>query len=117
MCGVSIDKACADPGRCVLTWDEARVDSAFCDDATQAPPLRIECGAYHIASLTFVDHSRTYYYDAASGTLVAIVSASAVTQTTTCEAGPAIGFVPPVCTGAGSQTLVCLDGGADGATD
>lgn len=117
MCGVSIDEACAAPGSCVLTWDEARLDSAFCADATREPPLRIECGAYHVASLPFVDHSRTYYYDAVSGMLLAIVNASAVTKTTTCEAGPATGFVPPVCTGAGSQTLACPVAGADAATD
>ena len=117
VCGASIDQACADPGRCVLTWDEARIDSALCADATLAPPLRIECGAYHVASLSFVGYSRTYYYDAPSGMLVAIVTANAAAQTTTCEAGPAAGFVPPVCTGAGSQALACLDGGADAATD
>ena len=117
MCGASIDEACAASGSCVLTWDEARLASAFCDEATRAPALRIECGAYQVASLPFVDYSRTYYYDAASGLLVAIVNASAVTQATTCEAGPAVGFVPPVCTGAGSQALLCLDAGADGATD
>ena len=122
-CGDSIDQACAAAGGCVLMWDQARIDSAFCADAPREPPLRIECGPYHVVSLSFVDDSRTYYYDAASGMLVAIVNASAVDKTTTCEAGPAAGFVPPVCTGAGSQTLVCFDGGAvgdaraDGATD
>jgi hypothetical protein len=119
-CGASIDQACADPGSCVLTWDEARIDSTFCSEALREPPLRIDCGAYHVASLPFVDYSRTYYYDAATGMLVAIVTANAPDRTTTCEAGPEAGFVPPVCMGAGSQTLVCVDGGAagaDGATD
>jgi hypothetical protein len=114
VCGASIDQACADPGSCVLSWDEARIESTFCE---RAPPLRIECGAYHVASLPFVDHSRTYYYDTASGSLVAIVTANAADGTTTCEAGPAGGFVPPVCAGAGSETLVCFDGGADAGMD
>src|SRR4029077_10573033 len=106
------------PGSCVLTWDEARIDSTFCGVALREAPLRIECGAYHVVSLPFVDYSRTYYYDAVTGMLVAIVTANASDRTTTCEAGPAAGFVTPVCTdGAGSQTLVCFDGGADGATD
>jgi hypothetical protein len=116
VCGASIDQACTDPGSCVLTWDEAQIDSTFCD-ALRAPPLRIECGAYHILSLPFVESSRTYYYDAVTGRLVAIVTAKATDRTTTCEAGPAGGFVPPVCGGAGSETLACFDAGADGATD
>jgi hypothetical protein len=117
VCGASIDQACTEPGSCVLTWDEARIDSTFCAVPLRAPPLRIECGAYHVASLPFTDYSRTYYYDAITGALVAIVTANASDRTTACEAGPAGGFVPPVCMGAGSQTLVCFDGGADGATD
>jgi hypothetical protein len=117
VCGASIDQACADSGSCVLSWDEARIESTFCEEALRAPPLRIECGAYHVASLPFIDYSRTYYYDAVTGSLVAIVTANAADRTTTCEAGPAGGFVPPVCTGAGSETLVCFDGGADAGTD
>jgi hypothetical protein len=69
-----------------------------------------------------VDASRTYYYDLASGELVAIIVASAPQNSVTCFGGPAAGFTPPICSGNGSATLPqCLDGGvvdapsADGA--
>ena len=118
MCAASIDEACAAPGSCVLTWEEAQGATSFCAEATRWTPLRIDCGPYHVVSVSFVDASRTYYYDAASGMLAAIVTADAARGTTTCEAGPAAGFTAPVCTGGVSLDLPqCLDGGVDAAAD
>ena len=100
ICAESIDQACAAPATCVLTWDDAQGATSFCAEATRWTPLRIDCGPYHVVAVSFVDASRTYYYDAASGMLSAIVTADAVSATTTCNAGPAAGFTPPVCRGA-----------------
>jgi hypothetical protein len=115
-CEASVANYCAAAtSGCALTWDDAALRTAFCD-GTQAPPLRIECGTYHALMMPFVDFARTYYYDLDSGMLVAILTAFAKTSTTTCTAGPAAGFTPPVCAGAVSEPLPqCLDGGADTA--
>jgi hypothetical protein len=113
-CAASIDLACAAPGSCVLTWSEAEAATSFCRDATHWPPLRIDCGPYHVVTVSLVDASRTYYYDAASGMLTAIITADAVRSAVTCDAGPSAGFTPPVCTQSTSQELLqCRDGGVD----
>lgn len=122
-CGQSIADACAARNDCVLTWETASVDTAICARPAYAL-LGADCGGYHVLAVHAIDASLSYYYDAASGTLVAIVDASASTGTTTCSAGPPGGFRLPTCTGPVSEPLPqCLDGGADavaggdGATD
>jgi hypothetical protein len=117
MCAASIDDACAAAGTCVLTWAEAEGSTSFCTEVRQWSPLRIDCGSYHVVTVPLTDASRTYYYDASSGMLTAIVMADAVQSTTTCAAGPSSGFTPPICTGSSSHDLLqCLDGGvADAA--
>jgi hypothetical protein len=110
-CAGSIDQACAVPGSCVLTWAEAEGATSFCADRTHFAPLRIDCGQYHIVTVSLTDASRTYYYDVTSGMLAAIVTADAQQATTTCDAGPTT-FTPPICSGVGSQDLLqCFDGG------
>jgi hypothetical protein len=112
MCAGSIDDYCSAPGGCVLTWDEAQDATSFCSESTIWPSLRTACGPYHVIAVAFIDTSRTYYYDAASGMLTAIVTADGSLGTTTCNAGPASGFSPPVCSGATSMDLAqCRDGG------
>lgn len=114
ICADSVDQACAALGSCVLTWAEAEGATSFCRDATNWAPLRIDCGPYHVVTVSLVDASRTYYYDAVSGMLTAIITADAVQSTVTCEGGPTAGFTPPVCTQSMSQELLqCLDGGVD----
>jgi hypothetical protein len=112
-CGASIADACAIRDDCVLTWDEARVDTAICAGPTLYPPLRADCGSTHAVTVNYVDSAFTYYYDGTTGNLVAIVTVNPHDDTTACTAGPATGFTLPVCTGAASEPLPqCLDGGS-----
>lgn len=113
-CGDSVAWYCATYGGCVLTWDEAQSDTSFCGRVgPMTIPSRADCGVYHAVTVGFPDAYRTYYYDGASGMLVAVVVASGFTNSTTCAAGPAA-FMLPTCRGAGSEPLSqCLDGGAD----
>jgi hypothetical protein len=113
-CMEPIAKAC-DSASCAMTWDDAQVNTAFC---VGLMPLRIDCGAYHAVTFALAGTNRTYYYDIASGMLVAVVDANAVTGSA-CRAGPEGGFTVPTCSGPASEPLPqCLDGGvADGATD
>lgn len=39
--------------------------------------LRIDCGAYHVRKVGYLEHSETYYYEIASGLLVAIARGNA----------------------------------------
>lgn len=76
---------------------------------------RADCGAYHIRLISHVDSAEWYYYDAATGAVVAIYSDPGTAAGTTCSAGPAAG-VPVACVPAavptGSWTQVCgVDGG------
>lgn len=114
-CEQSIAQACPLAGDCVLTWEQAQSDAAFCALAAPAKPLHADCGAYHAVTLPYVDAATTYYYDVSSGMLVAIVTANGLSDGTTCTAGPTGGFTAPICAGAGSEPLArCL---ADGGTD
>ena len=114
-CSRSIAQACAAAGSCALTWEQAQDDTLFCPDASPFLPHRIDCGSYHAVTVSLVDSSTTYYYDAASGMLVAIVQAGP--GDTACTAGPDGGFTRPTCGGAVSEPLPqCLDGGADAPT-
>jgi hypothetical protein len=121
-CAVPIDTACAAAGSCVVTWDDAQSDTAWCAGATPLSPLRVDCGAFHVVTIKVGNDSRTYYYDAAAdagngGALIAIVTAHSATATTTCDAGPAAGFTLPTCSGMGSEPLPQCDGGTvDAAT-
>jgi len=76
------------------TWEG--VHAAICPASTQAG----ECGAYH----ALIDcrpydgvfgPDETWYYDAASGALTAVVDTASGVPI--CIAGPADGFVPPTC--------------------
>jgi hypothetical protein len=114
-CAQSIATACATAGGCVLSWDEAGTGDPFCSALTTAPPMRADCGAYHVVTtITHLDAVTSYYYDMATGMLVAIVGAYAPSPTVTCVAGPPGGFALPTCTGPISEPLpACLDAGSD----
>ena len=114
-CAASLADACGGGRNCLWTWDEARTNTAICARSVPTPPRRAVCGGYQVTTIALVDANRSDYYDAASGSLVAIVIANGFTGTTTCVAGPAGGFTLPTCTGAVSEPLPqCLvDGGAD----
>jgi len=114
-CRDSIAHFCATPGNCVVTWADAQNDSFFCSDAAQFPPSRDDCGAYHVVTVSVPDVSGTYYYDAATGMLVAVVLAGF--GGTECVAGPSGGFTLPKCTEASEPLTQCLDGGTDAAAD
>jgi hypothetical protein len=72
--------------------------------------LESACGAYVAISHWYVDYGDTYVYDAATGSLVAVLANGIVP--TTCTAGPDH-FTMPVCQPAVLAPW-CL---ADGATD
>jgi hypothetical protein len=116
-CDDSIADWCASGNGCVLTWEQALVEPAFCGGRDADPPLRADCGGYHAITLTALDLSRTYFYDATTGMLAAIVSASGFYNTRSCDAGPKTGFTLPTCPGASEPLAHCLDGGADARTD
>ena len=112
-CTQSIADACA-LRSCPASWDEAVSGTGLCPAQAIAPPSRADCGAYHAISVPHVDSIETFYYDAATGSLVAIVGAYPPNPVATCNSGPANGFVLPTCDGPASEPLPqCLDGGAD----
>jgi hypothetical protein len=56
-----------------------------------------DCGAFRVLYLTNVDAGQDFYYDIASGALVAVVGvAASFGGSTTCNGGPAT-FTPPSC--------------------
>ena len=111
-CSQSIADACASGG-CTLSWDQAASTTAFCPAQESVVPMRADCGAYHVISVIHFDSGTSYYYDSATGTLVAIVGFYPPNPTSTCVAGPAGGFELPNCPGTVSENLSqCLDGGA-----
>jgi hypothetical protein len=113
-CSRSAASACAADPPCAPTWADVLADTTLCAGATPTSPLRADCGPYHVLTVTRVDTALSYYYDGATGTLVAIVLASSSTGMTTCPGGPSGGFALPTCAGAGSEPLPqCTDGGAD----
>jgi hypothetical protein len=118
-CGQSIAAACATSGDCVLSWDQAATGTAFCSALETAPPMRADCGAYHVVTtITHLDAVTSYYYDMTTGMLVAIIGAYAPSATDVCVAGPPGGFALPTCTGPVSESLPpCIDAGTDAASD
>ena len=105
-------------GDCVLSWDQAASGTALCSATDPAPPMRADCGPYHVVTIVrHFDAVTSYYYDIATGMLVAIVGVYAPAAATTCTAGPTGGFELPTCAGPASEPLSqCLDGGTDGPT-
>lgn len=113
-CQDSIANHCALAGDCALTWTEAQNDTSFCGGFPFANS-RAECGGYHVVSVNITDLTTSYYYDATTGMLAAIVSVDGLG--THCDAGPAAGFARPQCTQGSEGLSQCADGGADGSTD
>ena len=114
-CGQPVDPACLLVSDCLISWDDPRRDTTFCARSPAAPPKYAACGGYDVVTTAQVDGVTTYYFDASTGMLAAIVNASSASNATTCVAGPAAGFTLPICTGTVSEPLAaCLDGGTDG---
>ncbi len=115
-CSQSIADACATSGGCVLSWDQAAGGAALCSALDTAPPMRADCGTYHIVTtVTHFDAVTSFYYDIATGMLVAIVGVYAPAASAACTAGPTSGFELPTCGGLASEPVSqCLDGGTDG---
>jgi hypothetical protein len=118
-CGESIAEWCAASAAiprdaCDMTWQAALADQSQCD--TNLSLYRVECGAYNLDWRAYVDTGNRYYYDAASGALVAIVETGDAPGALGCVAGPSTGFSPPVCPQ--GPNLCEADGGtADAAVD
>jgi hypothetical protein len=115
-CQQSAADWCASGGDC-MDWP-ADV-TAFC--AVYTPAKAIDylgfadtCGAYHALKANGADFGTTYYYDAATGKLVAAVFHDYVQGFATCIAGPS-DFVEPGCAFQNFQHVPCPDGGATGA--
>jgi hypothetical protein len=60
-----------------------------------SPRLRNDCDGYHVLFTAGVDSGGSFYYDVTSGALVAVVYDD--NGMITCGAGPAAGFIRPVC--------------------
>jgi hypothetical protein len=118
-CSKSIADACPGSGFCPpLSWADASSGTAFCSQADISPPAQGDCGAYHVVTISHLDTSAAYYYDVATGMLVAIVGIAPPAPMAVCAAGPAAGFTLPTCTGPLSEPLPqCLDGGTDATLD
>ena len=112
-CWKSIQELCVtEQYTCVMTWpDDPKV---FCTHVSGYPRVVDPCGAYHAVMAQGVDVSNRYYYDAATGQLVAMVSYSANSRETKCV-GPSE-FVEPTCPVTG-DLVDCSpgDASADGA--
>jgi hypothetical protein len=87
---------------CPLTWDDVQNGQAGCfaPSAYLEPDSRVvaDCGGYRKLISVATDVSMTFYYDATSGQLVAIVGTTAVGSIQReCSGGPAEGFTLPTC--------------------
>ena len=78
---------------CASTWTLALADTHYCGGAITE--LQADCGAYLARIVVNVDVADTYYYDKASGALVAVFG-TGYDGNTTCEGGPPI-FPAPTC--------------------
>jgi len=113
-CPLAVAELCAqgDPPagqfgvHCAATLAAAEQDPAVC-----MTPMVTEatCGAFTVITVTNVDFSYLYYYDA-SGNLVAVTSDSLISPQ--CVAGPATFAIPhSACTGSHPLAICAPDGG------
>jgi hypothetical protein len=94
-CSRSVEDVCSSSAiHCSLTWDEVLAGPTMCwADATFEIS---DCGNYHRLIYRGTDVGSSFYYDAASGQLVAIVEGS-LNLSRACGAGPPDGFEEPNC--------------------
>jgi hypothetical protein len=116
-CPETLAAACAvgeGPGEfgvsCAETWQLAITDTHYCGGGIGEQ--QADCGAYRARITINVDVAFTYYYDATTGSLVAVFGTGYDGQTS-CVGGPTT-FVAPTC--AASQPLdpCSTDAGAEG---
>lgn len=85
---------------CAPTLADARATDCVPDGGVRTgihPVLSADCGALRVLYVSLVDGSEDFYYDTASGALVAVVRQSAsFGGSTVCDGGPAT-FTPPHC--------------------
>ena len=111
-CPRSVATYCASTAiHCSLTWDDVQAGPAMC--LTGNTFEIATCGSYRKLVYRGTDTGAAFYYDPASGQLVAVVSTAAVGSITrTCAAGPPDGFEVPDC--AYPDGAAPIDCGADG---
>jgi hypothetical protein len=116
-CPRSIEELCSlSAVHCSLTWDEVQAGLATCslsNDVSYDLYEISDCGNYHRLIYRATDTGASFYYDAASGELVAVVSPGSLGSKPECGAGPADGFEIPSCDF--PDGAVPIDCGADGA--
>lgn len=88
--------------RCPLTWDDVENGQGACfgagDGLVPNGYVDPNCGAYRVFKSVATDVGASFYYDATSGQLVAIVSFAAVGSVQAdCSGGPPEGFTIPTC--------------------
>lgn len=114
-CSDSLATACAKPpGVCVMDWPSDA--TSFCavhnaGDPSHSTAVAEACGPYRALLANGVDGGYDFYYSAATGKLVAVVSRDYVFETARCLGGPP-DFVEPTCDWV---SLDCHDAGAAGS--
>ena len=98
---------------CPLTWDDVQADRVMCVSGDVDYSYEIwDCGNYRRLTYRGTDSGASFYYDAASGQLVAIVEGGFSGEG--CAAGPPGVFEIPTCEypDGGFERIDC---GSDGA--
>ncbi|HLK90939.1 MAG TPA: hypothetical protein VKZ18_13660 [Polyangia bacterium] len=102
-----------DAGECQPTWTEALANPQCAGTPAILTPLsrenRLDCGGYHIRQITHNVSAETYYYDVATGALVAIRYSGQQTNSGKCF-GPSQG-VAANCPNATPVAVCTLYGG------
>ena len=116
-CAKPLSDACASkPGLCVMDWPSDV--TAFCSThqgmgLSFGKSVSLACGPYYRLTANSVDMGYSFYYEKASGKLLAVVFHNYNREKATCVGGPA-DFVEPICDT--QAQIECPDGG-DGSAD
>lgn len=117
-CPVSIAAYCAGKAtaECAPTWSAVLADTGFCGGQSRVGEMDYACQPYQVRLLNDVDEGTVSYYDASSGTLLAIVTVGMGGGG--CLGGSTTFTVPTTCNGnpdaAGSSVWrTCADAGTD----
>lgn len=100
--------------QCRPTWADV-LANPVCTPATPLPAInysyevRFDCNGYHVSQVQHVDTSETYFYDAATGALVAFYNMRIAAVS--CVAGPPSG-VDTRCPNATATQVCPIDAGA-----
>jgi hypothetical protein len=104
-CPMSIASFCATAQHpaCIVTWADRPTGS--CSGCPIAESSQA-CGGYNLVDESYCDGENQFYFDAASGALVAVTNF--VGDSPTCLAGPSTFDAPISCS---TEILSCPDGG------